>query len=153
MKRIDGAAFHPLKMIPDERGNLMEVLRSDAPHFQKFGQAYVTTAYPGVTKAWHYHKIQTDHFCVLSGMMKIVLYDNRADSPTKGEINEFFMGERNFGLLIIPPGVHHGFKCISTSEALVLNLPTETYNYDQPDEYRVDPHGGEIPYDWSRKDG
>ncbi len=153
MKPIDGAKFHPLKMIPDERGNLMEILRSDAAHFQKFGQAYITTAYPGVTKAWHYHKIQTDHFCVLSGMMKIVLYDNRHDSPTKGQINEFFMGERKFGLLVIPPGVYHGFKCISTSEAMVLNLPTETYNYDQPDEYRLDPHTSEIPYDWSRKDG
>ena len=135
------------------RGNLMEILPSDAAHFQKFGQAYITTAYPGVTKAWHYHKIQTDHFCVLSGMMKIVLYDNRHDSPTKGQINEFFMGERKFGLLVIPPGVYHGFKCISTSEAMVLNLPTETYNYDQPDEYRLDPHTSEIPYDWSRKDG
>lgn len=153
MKLIEGAKLFPLRMISDERGNLMEVLRSDAAHFIKFGQAYVTTAYPGVVKGWHYHKIQTDHFCVLSGMMKIVLYDSRPMSPTQGEVNEFFLGEQQHALLAIPPLVYHGFKCISTTQAMVLNLPTEAYNYQDPDEYRVDPHDNEIPYDWTRKDG
>jgi len=153
MNLIDGAALTPLKMIPDERGNLMEILRRDAPHFQQFGQAYLTTAYPGVVKAWHYHKRQADNLCVLKGMMKVVLYDARPESPTKGEVNEFFVGERRYGLVTVPPMVYHGFKCISGDEAMVLNLPTETYAYDEPDEYRIDPHGGEIPYDWARQDG
>src|SRR3972149_4869041 len=90
---IHGAMIKPIKVMPDESGRLMEILRSDAPIVKKFGQAYLTTAYPGVVKAWHYHKKQTDHFCVVKGMAKVVLYDTRQDSPTKGELNEFFMGE------------------------------------------------------------
>jgi len=150
---IDGVKVKKLKIIPDERGRLMEILRSDDDCFRKFGQVYLTTAYPGVTKAWHYHKVQTDNFAVVRGMMKVVLYDSRDGSPTKGEINEFFMGELNPVLLTIPPLVYHGFKCIGPEEAFVVNTPTETYDYGRPDEFRVDPHSAAIPYDWSRKDG
>ena len=150
---IHGVKIKDLKVIPDERGRLMEILRSDDELFTKFGQAYLTTAYPGVTKAWHYHKIQTDNFVVIKGMMKLVLYDSREDSPTHGEINEFFLGEHNPKLLQIPPYVYHGFKCISEQEGMVINIPTEVYNYEKPDEYRLDPHTVEIPYDWARKDG
>jgi dTDP-4-dehydrorhamnose 3,5-epimerase len=150
---IHGAAYKDLKLIPDERGFLMEILRSDDPLFQRFGQAYVTAAYPGVVKAWHYHEKQTDHFCVIAGMAKVVLYDPREDSPTKGEINEFFLGEHKRGLVVIPPGVYHGYKNIGTKLVLLLNIPTETYNYAEPDEFRMSPHGGDIPYDWNRQDG
>jgi len=150
---IHGVKIKDLKVIPDERGRLMEILRSDDELFTKFGQAYLTTAYPGVTKAWHYHKIQTDNFVVIKGMMKLVLYDSREDSPTHGEVNEFFLGEHNPKLLQIPPYVYHGFKCTSEQEAMVINIPTEVYNYEKPDEYRLDPRTVEIPYDWARKDG
>jgi dTDP-4-dehydrorhamnose 3,5-epimerase len=136
----------------DERGRLMEMLRCDDELFVKFGQAYLTTAYPGVVKAWHYHKRQVDHFVVVFGMMKVVLYDARENSPTKGLVNEFFMGVHNQVLLQIPAGVYHGFKCISDTEALVINIPTELYNYSEPDEYRIPAHSTEIPYDWSRQD-
>jgi dTDP-4-dehydrorhamnose 3,5-epimerase len=150
---ISGVKIKKLKVIPDERGRLMEMLRADDDLFTKFGQIYMTTAYPGVVKAWHYHKKQIDNFVVVKGMMKVVLYDGRADSPTYKEINEFFMGEHNPILLQIPAFVYHGFKCISETEAIVINCPTEVYSYENPDEYRLPPHGGEIPYDWSRKDG
>ena len=150
---IDGVKVKKLRVIPDERGRLTEILRSDDKEFfTKFGQVYITTAYPGVTKAWHYHKKQADNMAVIHGMMKIVLYDAREDSPTKGEINEFFVGEHNPILIQIPPFVFHGFKCISQDEALVINCPTESYNYKEPDEYRVDPHDNNIPYDWKRRD-
>jgi dTDP-4-dehydrorhamnose 3,5-epimerase len=86
-------------------------------------------------------------------MMKVVLYDSREGSSTFKEVNEFFMGEHNPILLQIPAYVYHGFKCVSENEAIVINCPTEVYSYQDPDEYRVPPHGGEIPYDWSRKDG
>jgi dTDP-4-dehydrorhamnose 3,5-epimerase and related enzymes len=142
-----------LKVIPDERGRLMEMLRSDDEIFMKFGQVYMTTAYPGVVKGWHYHKVQYDNLIVVKGMMKIVLYDNRQDSPTYKEVNEFFSGDYNPQLLHIPPLVFHGFKCISEHEALVINIPTEVYNDSLPDEYRVHPHDNDIPYDWNRKDG
>ena len=150
---IDGVQIKKLRVIPDERGRLMEVLRSDDELFEKFGQAYITTAYPGAVKAWHYHKKQTDHFCVIKGMMKVVLYDARKDSPTKGEVNEFFLGEHNPILLKIPKMVYHGFKTISETEAVCLNIPTEVYVYDDPDEHRVPPHENDIPYSWDRKDG
>lgn len=150
---IHGVRIKQLRVIPDERGRLMEMLRADDDLFIKFGQAYLTTAYPGVVKAWHYHSRQTDNFVVVQGMMKVVLYDAREDSPTLGRVNEFFMGEHNPMLLQIPPMVYHGFKCISEREALVVNLPTEVYNYQQPDEYRVPAHSQDIPYDWTRKDG
>ena len=150
---IDGVKLKPLKVIPDERGRLMEIMRSDDDLFEKFGQLYMTTAYPGVVKAWHYHKLQDDHFVVLRGMMKIALYDDRDGSPTNGEVNVFFIGEHNMQMLKIPKLVWHGFKCVSDIEAMVLNIPTELYNYETPDEYRKDAHTDEIPYDWSRKDG
>lgn len=153
MKLIEDVVFKKLNVIPDERGRLTEILRCDDKDFIKFGQIYLTTAYPGVVKGWHYHKIQYDNFAVIKGMMKIVLYDNRDNSKTKGEINEFFMGIHNPCLLKIPPYVFHGFKCISDEEAMVLNCPTELFNYDKPDEYRIHPHDNDIPYDWSRKDG
>lgn len=152
-KIIDGVILKPLKVIPDERGRLMEILRSDDKLFEKFGQIYMTSAYPGVVKAWHYHKLQDDHFVVIRGMMKIALYDDREKSPTKGEVNTFFLGEHNMQLLKIPKLVWHGFKCISEYEALVLNIPTMLYNYEKPDEFREPAHGGKIPYNWDRQDG
>lgn len=148
---IQGVVTKKLKVIPDERGHLMEILRSDDELFTKFGQVYMTTAYPGVVKGWHYHKRQTDYFAVVKGMIKLVLYDNRDDSPTRGEINEFFLGEHNPLLVMIPHLVLHGFKCISEEEALCINVPTELYDYNQPDEFRVDPHKNDIPYNWEKR--
>ena len=113
---IEGVKTKTLRVIPDERGRLMEVLRSDDTIFEKFGQIYVTTAYPGV-------------------------------------VNEFFMGDHHQILLKVPAGIVHGFKCISDRESIVINIPTEVYHYDKPDEYRLDAHSTEVPYDWSRKDG
>src|SRR3972149_5078571 len=129
---IEGVMVKQLKVIPDERGRLMEILRCDEEMFEKFGQVYLTTGYPGVVKAWHYHKGQTDHFCVVKGMMKVVLYDPRDGSPTKGEVNEFFLGEHRPVLLRIPPLVYHGFKTVSTEEALLINIPTEPYRLPPP---------------------
>jgi dTDP-4-dehydrorhamnose 3,5-epimerase len=150
---IEGAQIKPLTVIPDERGRLMEMLRNDDGLFRGFGQAYMTTAYPGAVKAWHYHRKQWDHFVCVRGMMKVVLYDSRENSKTHSEVNEFFMGDHRPILLQIPPLVYHGFKCVSEYEAIVINCPTEVYDYDDPDEFRVAPHDNDIPYDWARKDG
>jgi dTDP-4-dehydrorhamnose 3,5-epimerase len=150
---IEGVKTKDLRVIPDERGLLMEMLRCDDEIFRQFGQVYLSVVYPGVVKGWHYHAIQTDNFAIVKGMAKVVLYDRREESPTKGEINEFFLGEKNQKLLVIPPNVLHGMKGVGTEAAYLVNCPTHPYNYDNPDEYRVDPHEGGIPYDWSRKDG
>jgi dTDP-4-dehydrorhamnose 3,5-epimerase len=150
---IEGVRTKPLRMIPDERGRLMELLRADDEVFVKFGQVYMTTAYPGVVKGWHYHKVQTDNFVCVRGMIKLVLYDGREGSRTRGRIDEFFIGDQNHLLVQIPPLVYHGFKCIGEIEAIVVNCATEVYRHADPDEYRAAPHGAEIPYDWSRRDG
>ena len=148
---INGVKTKKLKVIPDERGRLMEILRSDDELFEKFGQVYITTVYPGVVKGWHYHKKQIDNITVIKGMAKLVLYDNRENSPTKGEINEFFIGEHNPMLIQVPKLVLHGFKGISENEAIMLNCPTEVYDYAKPDEFRMPVHSEEIPYNWERE--
>ncbi|MBE0429906.1 MAG: dTDP-4-dehydrorhamnose 3,5-epimerase family protein [Thermoleophilia bacterium] len=150
---IDGVKTKKLRVIPDERGRLAEMLRSDDDLFIKFGQCYFTTTYPGVVKAWHFHKIQTDNFVAVSGMFKVALYDARDDSPTKGEVNEFFLGDHNPLLLQIPAGVYHGWKCIGENEGIVVNVSTECYNYEKPDEYRLPHDTDEIPYDWNIRMG
>lgn len=143
----------PLRMVPDERGWLMEILRGDDPEmFQKFGQVYVSATYPGVVKGWHCHKAQVDHFACVAGMVKLVLIDTREDSPTRGAVNEFFIGTAHPLLVQVPRLVYHGWKCIGTVPSLVVNVPTEPYDYTDPDEYRLDPHGT-LPYDWTRHDG
>lgn len=146
---IKGVIVKPLTPHADERGFLMELLRSDDPHFQKFGQAYVSLNYPGVIRAWHWHELQTDYWVVVKGMIKAVLYDRRPDSPTFGLINEFYMGDHNRILLVIPRLVAHGYKTIGTEPSLLINFPTETYNREKPDEYRLPYDTPEIPYDWS----
>jgi len=150
---IEGVIFRQLEVKPDERGRLFEILRSDDPIFKKFGQAYITTIYPGVVKAWHLHKKQTDNIVCISGMIKLVIYDGRENSKTYGELDEFFIGESNLALVVIPPELWHGWKCIGCNEAIILNLPTEVYNRDNPDEYRMDPATNLIPYNWELKHG
>jgi dTDP-4-dehydrorhamnose 3,5-epimerase len=150
---ISGVRIKKLHLIPDERGALMEMLRDDDELFIKFGQVYITSVYPGVVKGWHYHKIQTDNFVAVKGMIKLVLYDNRQDSPTRGEVKELFIGEKNRLLVQIPPHILHGFKGVGLDEAFIINIPTEPYDRENPDEYRIDPHQNDIPYDWAAKDG
>jgi len=145
---IDGVWVKDLRFIPDERGRLIEILRSDEEGFVGFGQVYMTTTYPGVVKAWHLHKVQDDNFCCLKGTVKLVMYDSRDESPTKGTINELFIGDHNPKLVRVPPGVYHGWKCVSEDEAIILNVPTEPYNHEAPDEYRAAWNTPDIPYSW-----
>lgn len=150
---IEGVKTRRLRLIPDERGWLLEILRADDPElFTGFGQVYVSATYPGVVKAWHYHKRQLDNFACVAGMVKLVLFDTRPGSPTEGAVNEFYVGTQNPMLVQVPSLVYHGWKCISTEMALVVNAPTEPYQYEDPDEYRTAAHGV-LPYDWSRRDG
>lgn len=150
---IDGVVVKDLRVIADERGRLMEILRADEPVFSKFGQVYMTTAFPGVVKAWHYHELQDDHFVVARGMLKLVLFDDRENSPTRGLVNEFFLGDNANRLVKVPRLVYHGFKGVGCEEVLVINTVSECYNYERPDEFRVPAHDNAIPYDWARCDG
>jgi dTDP-4-dehydrorhamnose 3,5-epimerase len=151
--QIDGVVVKPLKVIPDDRGRLMEILRSDDEMFSKFGQVYMTTTYPNVVKAWHMHRLQTDHMCAVVGMFRLALYDAREGSLTKGTLQEVYMGVHQPVVVRIPPGVYHGWRCVSEHEGMVVNVPDLVYDYDQPDEYRLPPDTDEIPYEWERKNG
>ena len=147
---IEGVKVKKLKIIPDERGRLMEILRNDDAVFSKFGQVYMTTAYPGVVKAWHCHRRQDDNFTCVHGRMKLGLYDARKNSKTYKEVNEFIISLDEPMLVTIPKLIYHGFKCISDCEALVINTVTRPYDYKNPDEYRVDAYDNDIPYDWRK---
>ena len=146
---IAGVEVRPLKQIADERGKIMHMLRADDPNFEKFGEIYFSVVYPGVIKGWHLHKAMTLNYAVISGMIKLVLYDDRPASPTRGELQELFIGEDNYCLVRIPPGIWNGFKGIGTARAIVANCATLPHD---PDEIlRMDAFTDKIPYRWDLK--
>jgi len=145
---IEGVQIKQLHKHVDERGFLMELLRSDEEIFRKFGQCYVALNYPGVVRAWHWHQRQDDYFVVIKGMVKLALYDPREGSPTRGRVQELFLGEHNPILVRIPAGVMHGYKTIGSEPSLLLNFPTEPYNREDPDEGRLPWNTDLIPYNW-----
>jgi dTDP-4-dehydrorhamnose 3,5-epimerase len=149
---IDGVRCQRLHPIPDERGRLMELYSSRSELFVGFAHSYLTTAYPGVVKAWHLHRQQVDNMVCILGMVKLALYDGRDGSPTRGRVQEIFMGQHAPMLVQIPCGVFHGFKCIGPGEAVVINFPSQAYRHDDPDEVRIPPDSPTIPYDWARRD-
>lgn len=150
---INGVEVKKLKSIKDERGFLMEILRNDDGIFERFGQTYLTAVNPGYVKGWHFHKKQTDYFVCVKGKVKVVLYDPRPESETKGEIQEFFLSFDNPMLVKIPTGVYHGFEADCNEISFILNIPTELYNYDEPDEHRIPFDSDEIPYKWKSEKG
>ncbi len=145
---IDGVMIKELCVRADERGYLMEILRKDDECFERFGQAYVSAAFAGIVKAWHAHRKQTDNMCCVSGNVRLGLYDDRPDSPTCGQTQSIVMGELRPLLVQIPPLVWHGYLPVGGAMAVVLNIPTEVYNYEEPDELRRDPFDPEIPFEW-----
>jgi len=156
---IDGVKTKELKVLTDDRGFLMEMLRSDDEVYDRFGQVYMTGCTRGVAKAWHYHKEQTDHFVCVFGRAIVVLYDSREGSPTCGEVQEFILDAPPTGgvsveghdsqlLVKIPPMVMHGFAAYECDEARIMNVPTHPYRYDNPDEFRLPWNSEEIPYTW-----
>ena len=151
MELIEGVIIKNLKPILDERGYLQECFRSDWSMFAKFGQVYITTAFPGVVKAWHKHKIQTDNMVCIYGNAKLVIHDDRENSSTYKKINEIYFGEKNPLLVTIPCNIWHGFKAIGGRKIIVLNIPSELYNYEKPDEYRLPYDTDEIDYEWDVK--
>jgi dTDP-4-dehydrorhamnose 3,5-epimerase len=146
---IDGVLVQPLRQIPDERGKIMHMLRSDDPHFERFGEIYFSVVYPGVVKAWHLHKEMTLNYAVVSGTIKLALYDDRDGSPTRGELQEIFVGESSYVLVRIPPGVWNGFKGVGVTPAIVANC--STLPHDPEEIVRLDPLDNHIPYDWALK--
>lgn len=146
---IEDVLVVPLKQVPDERGRIMQMLRHDDPHFQQFGEIYFSVVYPGVIKGWHLHKEMTLNYAVVFGMIKLVLYDDRPNSRTHGEVQELFLGEANYALVQIPPCVWNGFKGTGVTPAIVANCATHAH--DPEEIVRRDPFDSSIPYDWALK--
>ena len=146
---IEGVKVTPLRQILDERGKIMHMLRNDSPGFERFGEIYFSCVYSGAIKAWHIHRKMTLNYAVPHGHIKFVLYDDRPDSPTKGELQELFLGIDNYCLVTVPPMVWNGFKGIGTEMAIVANCSTIPHDSDEID--RLDPFSPSIPYDWSLK--
>jgi dTDP-4-dehydrorhamnose 3,5-epimerase len=146
---INGVLIKPLTQIPDERGKIMHMLRVDEPHFTRFGEIYFSVVNPGVIKGWHLHTRMTLNYAVISGMIKLVLFDPREKSSTKGEIQEIFIGEDNYLFVQIPPGIYNGFKGIGVTPAIVANC--SDIPHDPEEILRKDPFTNEIPYDWNLK--
>ena len=146
---IEGVLLHPLKQIPDERGKIMHMLKSTDPHFEKFGEIYFSCVYPGVVKGWHRHSRMTLNYAVVTGLIKMVLYDDREGSPTHGQVEEIFLGESNYCLVKVPPMVWNGFKGVGVQPAIIANCAT--IPHDPKEIERVDPFTPAIPYDWNIK--
>jgi dTDP-4-dehydrorhamnose 3,5-epimerase len=144
---IEGVQVVPLRRIPDERGTVLHMLRRTDPHFREFGEIYFSTVYRGVVKGWHRHREMTLNYACPVGRIKLVLFDDRDGSPTRGEIQEEFLGPDDYSLVVIPPGVWNGFKGLTEPFALVANCCT--HPHDPTRSERLDPFGGHIPYDWT----
>jgi dTDP-4-dehydrorhamnose 3,5-epimerase len=146
MEMISGVQVAPLTQILDERGKVMHMIRKDSPDFLDFGEIYFSCVYPGAIKAWHYHTKMTLRYAVPMGHIKLALFDDRSESPTRGEVQEIFLGPDNYCLVTIPPCIWNGFKGIGTEVALVANCAT--LPHDPQEILRRNPADPAIPYDW-----
>jgi len=148
---IEGVQLKTLKKHCDDRGYFMEVIRNDDDIFSQFGQMSFSKTYPGVIKAFHYHKKQDDLWFFPVGNAQVVLYDTREDSSTYREVNTFYIGEDNPQVILIPIGVAHGYKVLGNTPAIIIYQTTESYNSDEPDEYRIPWDSIAIGYYWETK--
>lgn len=144
---INGVQIIPLKRIPDERGTIMHMMRTTDPHFQQFGEIYFSTIYNDVVKGWHLHREMTLNYACVHGRIKLVIFDDREGSSTRGELMEIFLGPDNYSLVIIPPEVWNGFKGMSEPLSIVANCCTHAH--DPSRSSRLDPFENHIPYNWN----
>jgi dTDP-4-dehydrorhamnose 3,5-epimerase len=148
---IDGVVVTPLRQIPDERGVIMHMMKNSDDVFQSFGEIYFSGVNPGAIKAWHIHREMTLNYAVPVGQIKFVLYDDRPNSNTRGQINELFIGIANYCLVTVPPMVWNGFKGLGPSMSLVANCAS--HPHDPSEISRKDPFSTDIPYVWDIKHG
>jgi dTDP-4-dehydrorhamnose 3,5-epimerase len=146
---IEGSQVIPLRRIPDERGTVYHMLKSTDPHFVNFGEIYFSTIYPGIVKGWHRHSDMTLNYACIFGRIKLVLYDERESSPTKGTIVEVYLGPDNYSLVVVPSDVWNGFKGMSEPYAIIANCCT--HPHDPSRSTRLDPFNNHIPYNWAPK--
>lgn len=146
---IDGVLIQSLRKIVDSRGRVMHMMKATDPHFEKFGEIYFSACYPGIIKGWHDHTRMIINYAVVSGTIQLVLYDRREGSPTKGEVQEIVLGEHNYCLVKVPPGVVNGFRALGSQEAIVANCAS--IPHDPTETIRIDPFTPEIPFNWRKE--
>lgn len=152
-KEIDGVFLHDVKHVPRDHGIITEIYRPEwDPTNKPVVQVYQSRLFPAAIGAWSCHKIATDRLFVSQGHLKIVLYDDREESSTKGTLLEILAGDYNPAFLVIPPGVWHGVQNLGTADVILLNLPTRGYVYEDPDHYRLPYNTSNIPYQWTAKE-
>lgn len=147
---IKDVVVTPMRKICDDRGRIMHIVKSSDDIYTQFGEVYCSTVYPGVVKGWHIHDKMTLNYVVLKGMIKFVLYDDRKDSPTFGQLQEVCLGDHHYVRVTVPPGVWNGFMGLGNEEALVVNFTD--IPHDPTEIHRLDPHENHIPYSWAVKD-
>jgi dTDP-4-dehydrorhamnose 3,5-epimerase len=157
---LSGVRIKEITKFPDERGSFSEIFRDDWVDFidgDKILQVNLSYSYPGMIRAWHRHQRgQVDYFITVRGATKICAYDDRLDSPTKGQLDEIISSEEKVQCVRIPGIYYHGFKSVGYEPALVVYLTTKMYDYKNPDEERrpwndptiIDPRTKK-PYDWN----
>jgi dTDP-4-dehydrorhamnose 3,5-epimerase len=150
MTQIHDVVIRPMKQFPDERGTVKHIMKTTDPEFKGFGEVYSSSIYPGVVKGWNLHQKVTLNYVVLQGAIKLVLYDDREQSPSRGTVQEIFMGDSNYVRVTVPPGIWSGFQCTGTETALVCNVID--FPHDPSEAQRCDPHDNHIPYVWTQKD-
>lgn len=143
---IEGVQIIPLRTFTDERGTVYHMLKATDPHFRQFGEVYFSSVNAGVIKAWKNHRRVIVNFACILGRIKLVLYDDRDDSPTKGQVMEVLLGPDNYALAVIPPGVWNGFRGLSQPHAIIASCATEPH--DSAEFIRLDPTDRRIPYTW-----
>ena len=150
-KYIESVRIKPLKIISDERGAIYHMLRNDDKIFQEFGEIYFSKIHPDIVKGWHIHKKMALNYAIVYGKIKLVLYDDRNESKTKGNLMEIFMDKTNYFLVNVPPLVWNGFKCRNDENALIANCATLPHDPEEIE--RLDPFSNKIPYNWEIKHG
>lgn len=148
---IEGVRIHPLRRIQDERGMVMHMLKATDPHFERFGEIYFSVIYPGVIKAWHLHSKMVINYAVVDGNIKLVLFDQRPESPTHRQLQEIVFGQVNYQLVTVPPGVVNGFTAVGGQRAIVANCAN--IPHDPGEITRIDPFTPSIPYSWDVRNG
>ena len=149
---IHDVEIEELQINADERGHLTEMWRSDWEFFAGEDEpemSYFSETYPGIIRAWHrHHRGQIDHFVVPRGKAKVGIYDDRDGSPTQGELDTYIIGEGNMNAIRVPGDCWHGFKAVGDERVLLINFPTNLYDYEDPDEERLPYDTDQIPLDW-----
>ncbi len=146
---IEGVKITKLKQIFDERGKVMHMMRCDQKIFTKFGEIYFSCTHPNVVKAWHLHKKMTLNYAVIIGEIKLVLYDDRNNSKSKGNLMEIYSSPENYKLITVPPLVWNGFKTVGSKSAIVANCSTLPHQSNEI--LRKKPDDDSIPYNWNLK--